>query len=335
MAQLNSFYTPSVGAAGHQMILNEFNEGQRTKYLNETIWKHRCESIIPMISDQSWFSKLDNLNCQDELLYKLEPTGIEIKAMNAYNQELKSHTPTQSVQKMRFGEWLYTQMKFSKMELNEKCDEAQFMMDVEEAFRRELDDYIEKLALLRMTCVNACWSPSCNLAQTGTSSAPLLINKDNSHLLPLLADEQKKTICDDRGFFLTWPRCEQMVLSQNSVVREMQAGCCTTDVSAITGATPSFGSKTKIIFSDHVPYLQCANGDRVYKLTHAPFGSFGYASILRESEVVDSSSMEKHWGKIVRMIMRFGMLIPVPWDYTTYYVKFSRAGTEIEIATCA
>lgn len=334
MSKPTTMYRPSVMASGHQGILNEFNEGQRTQYLNETIWKHRCESIIPQIADRSWFSKVDNLNCRDELIYKLQPTGIEINSMTAYNQELKSHMPTQSVQKMRFGEWLYSQMKYSKMELNEKCDEAQFMADVEEAFRRELDDYIERLALLRMSCVNPCWSPKCNLSQTGTASAPLDINIDNSHMLPLLADEQKKTICDSRGFFLTWPRCESMVLSQNTTVREMQSGCCTLDVSAITGATPRFGSNTTVIFSDHVPYIQCANGDRVYKLTHAPFGSFGYASILAESEVVDSSSMEKHWGKIMRMIMRFGMLIPVPWDYTTYYVKISRRGTELPLATC-
>ena len=96
-----------------------------------------------------------------------------------------------------------------------------------------------------------------------------------------------------------------------------------------------FGGNTSIIFSDHVPYHECADGSKVYKLTHAPFGSFGYASILAESEVVDSGSMEKHWGKIMRMIARFGMMVPVPWDYTTYYVKFDRNGTEIPLATCA
>lgn len=329
----NSFGSMPQSAAGHQTILNQFNKGQKTKYLNDTIWKHRCESIIPQIADMSWFNKLDDINCQNELMYKLQPTGIRISSMSAYNQTLKSHTPQQTTQKMQFGEWLYSQMKFSKMELDEKCDTEEFMMDVEEAFRRELDDYIERLALYRMACISPCWNKDvCDGIQTGSPSAPLLLNSKNSHLLPLMADTANKAICDSRGYFLTFPKCEMMVLTQNDEVKRLYEGCCTTDVPSLSNSTPSFGGDTKILYSDKVPYSTCADGSRVYRLTHAPFGSFGYASILSDSETVDSDSMESHWGKIHRMIVRFGMLIPVPWDYTTFYVKFEK--DSLQLATC-
>ena len=334
-APINTKYT-NANAAGHQGILNEFNEAQRTEYLDETIWRHKCESIIPQISDRSWFSKVENLSCTDSIMYKLQPTGVQINSMTAYNQELKSHTPKQTAQTMQFGEWLYSQMKFSKMELEEKCDEEQFMTDIHEAFRREMDDYVEKLALFRMSCISPCWTGGCDISQTGSESAPLHITVDNSHQLPLMAAEQKKTQCDDRGYFMMWPRCEQQVITQNTEVKEVYKGCCTTDIPSLSGKMPDqFGGNTTVIFSDHVPFHKCADGSKVYKLTHAPFGSFGYASILAESETVDSSSMERHWGKIHRMIMRFGMLVPVPWDYTTYYVKFDRTGTQIPLATCS
>lgn len=329
----NSFGSLPQSAAGHQAILNDFNKGQKTKYLDDTIWKHRCESMIPQIADMSWFDKLDDINCQNELMYKLQPTGIKISGMSSYNQQLKSHTPAQSTQKMQFGEWLYSQMKFSKMELAEKCDEDSFMMDIEEAFRRELDDYIERLALLRMACISPCWNKDvCDGIQTGSPTAPLLINASNSHLLPLMADTANKNICDDRGTFLTYPKCEMMTLTQNTEVKDLYRGCCTTDVPSLKNETPSFGANTKVIYSDKVPFTTCADGSRVYMLTHAPFGSFGYASILSDSEIVGSSSMEEHWGRIHRMIVRFGMLIPAPWDYTTFYVKFEREN--LELTTC-
>lgn len=329
----NSFGAYPQSAAGHQSILNDINRGQKTKYLNETIWKHRCESVISQISDMSWFGKLDDINCQNELMYKLQPTGIRISSMSSYNQTLKSHTPSQVTQKMQFGEWLYSQMKFSKMEINEKCDHDQFMMDVEEAFRRELDDYIERLAFLRMACISPCWNRDvCDNIQTGSPTAPLLINSKNSHLLPLTADSSNKAQCDNRGHFLTYPKCEMMTLTQNQAVIDLYHGCCTTDVASMNNETPSFGGSTKILYSDKLPYTTCADGSRVYRLTHAPFGSFGYASILSDSETVDSNSMEEHWGKIVRMIVRFGMIVPVPWDYTTYYVKFEKE--QLQLATC-
>jgi len=331
--QTNSFGRDSQSAAGHQGIMNDFNKGQKTKYLNETIWKHRCESIIPQISDQSWFGKLDNINCQNEMLYKLQPTGIVISSMDSYNQELKSHAPTQTTQKMKFGEWIYSQTKFSKMELNEKCDKESYMRDIEEEFRRRLDDYIEKLALARMACVSPCWNKDvCEILGTGSQSNPRLLTVENSHTLPIQLDELEKSTCQNRGYFLTFPRCEKSVLTQNKVIADLQKyNTDQSQMSMFTGNIPKMGD-TSIILSKNVPYTECADGSRVYALTHAPVGSFGYASILSDSETVNSSSMETHWGVIHRIIVRFGMLIPIPWDYTTIYVKIKRE--QIEYDTC-
>lgn len=329
----NSFGRDSQSAAGHQTIMNEFNKGQKTKHLNETIWKHRCESIIPQIADQSWFGKLDNINCQNEMLYKLQPTGTIVSAMDSYNQELKSHTPTQTTQKMKFGEWIYSQTKFSKMELNEKCDKESYMRDIEEEFRRKFDDYIEKLALMRMSCVSPCWNKdTCRILNTGSPTHPRLMTVNNSHMLPIELDQLEKSTCENRGHFLTFPKCEKAVLTQNKVIADMQKyNTQQSAMSMFTGMMPKIGD-TNIIFSKSVPFTTCADGSRVYRLTHAPIGSFGYASILSDSETVNSSSMESHWGVIHRIIVRFGMLIPVPWDYTTIYVKIERQQADFD--TC-
>lgn len=309
-------------SAGYQRIMNEFNEGQQTDYLDRTIWRHRCSSIIPMISDSSWFDQVDDLNCNNELIYKIEPTGIKISPMNSYNQTLKSHTPSQNTQRMNFGEWLYTQWKFSKMEINEKCDSDSFFDDIEKAYRLELDKYIEQTALLRISMINPCFNDKCVSGHvTGSKQNPIDLNVTNSHKLPLRADQLNKNICDDRGHVMIFPRCEQSVLSENEEVKDLYRGCCTTDVPSLSNSTPSFGTNTKIIYSDYVPYTKCANGDKIYKIPHFPIGSFGYASILAASEVVDSKSIENHWGEIHRMVVRFGMVIPTPWDITNYYVR--------------
>ncbi|HID36036.1 MAG TPA: hypothetical protein EYP39_01455, partial [Ghiorsea sp.] len=223
----NSFVKLPQNAAGHQGIMTEFNKGTSTKYLDETIWRHRCESVIPQISDQSWFNKLDDINCQNELLYKLQPTGIVINSMDSYNQELKSATPRQTTQKMQFGEWVYSQNKFSKMELASMCDRNSYMSDLEEEFRRQYDDYIERLAFSRMVCVSPCWNKdACEQVKTGSPTAPLDIHVGNSHLLPLSLDELNKSMCDEQGYFLTWPKCETSVLSQNKEVIANERNCC-------------------------------------------------------------------------------------------------------------
>ena len=315
----------SASAAGHQAIINEFNTGQRTKYLKRTIWKHRCDSPIARLSDQSWFDQVDD-GCQDELVYKLQPLGIKISAMSSYNQQLKSHTPTQTTQRMNFGEWAYSQWKFSKMELSEKCDTDDYMADLEEAYRREYDNYIERIAFLRMSCVSTCWSGECANVGIPKSSFtnPIKIDRTNSHQLFTRSDQMNKSECDDRGYFMTWPACEMDVLRENEEVREQFKGCCTTDTPNLGGKMPTFGSNTTIESSKFVPFVTCADGSRVYAVTHAPYGSFGYAAIMAESEVVDSGSIEDHWSRIHRMITRFGMIIPVPQDYTTHYIRIER-----------
>ena len=334
LKQIGSSYG-SASAAGHQAIMNEFNEGQRTKYLDRTIWKHRCESMIGRVSDRTWFDQVDDLNCQDELVYKLQPTGIKISAMRSYNQELKSHAPTQTTKRMNFGEWTYSQWKFSKMEMNEKCDVDSYMDDLEEAYRREMNDYMDKIALLRMSCVSSCWSGECANVGIPKSSPtnPIRIDKTNSHQLFTRSDQMKKGICDDRGFFMTWPRCEMDVLSENETLAKKFEGCCNGDSPDLTGRMPTFGTRTTLEPSDHVPFTECADGSRVYAVTHAPYGSFGYAAIMAESETVDSNSIEDHWSRIHRMISRFGMVIPVPWDYTTHYIRIKRDVMPLE--TCA
>jgi hypothetical protein len=264
------------------------------------------------------------------VLYKFEPQGIEITAMTSYNQKLKSTTPTQSTVKLQFGEWLYTQFKWSEMELREKCDFNDYLADVQKKFKIQLDQYIERQMLMRMACVNPCWNNKCRGINGFSRDNIYQVNIQNSHLIPLKLDAIAKSQCDDRGFFLTWPRCHSMILSSNEEVKSVYQGGCTTDIPSITGKTPNFGSNTKVVFSDHVPFRVLADGRIAYAITHAPFGSFGYASMLAVSEVVSSDAIVDHWARVQRMIMRYGMVIPQQWDYTTIWVVFDETGIILE-----